>query len=183
MKYYNNFGLATDVLSQSARTYLIDYFEENKKYYEKNYNLFKTWAQQIDYEDPMQVEMLSRVQKAAETAMRIKLLPVKNANIVEYVEGSYANGHVDDPAYSSVSVITMINLSQDLIGGEAYFAKNKESLEYHKMIPGPLENGDSLMYGGSMYHGVEKILSGKRLVLITWFMEDHSDREVNEKTN
>ena len=183
MKYYNNLGWATDVLSQSARTYLIDYFEEYKKYREQTYNLFKTWQKHMDYEDPMQVEMVSRIQKATETAMRMKLLPATNGKLVEYVEGSSARGHVDAKAQSSMSVITMINLSQDLRGGEAYFAKDVTAMEYHKMIPGPLENGDSLMYGGSMFHGVEQIFSGKRLVLITWFMEDHSDREVNEKIN
>ena len=175
MKNYNNLGWATDVLSQSARTYLIDYFEENKKYYEKNYNLVKTWQKHLDYEDPMQVEMQDRVQKAAETAMRMKLLPAKNGVLVEYIEGGSARGHVDAKAQSSMSVITMINLSKDLRGGEAYFAKDEDTLEYHRMIPGPLENGDSLMYGGSMFHGVEEIFSGKRLVLVTWFMEDHSD--------
>ena len=34
MKYYNNLGWATDVLSQSARGYLVDFFEEYKEYRE-----------------------------------------------------------------------------------------------------------------------------------------------------
>jgi hypothetical protein len=169
---HNNLGWATDVLSQSARTYLIDYFEEDKTYHEKNYNLRKVWQNNIDYEDPIQAEMVDRVQLAAETTTRMKLSSCRNAFLCDYVEGSWAKGHTDNPDASDCSVITMIDLSQDLVGGEAYFAKTKQSLDYHKMIPGPLENGDSLMYGGEMYHGVEEVFSGRRLVLITWFKED-----------
>jgi len=171
MKYYNNLGWATDVLSQSARGYLVDFFEEHKKYREENYNLRKVWDKRIDYEDPIQVEMVDRVQLAAETTTRMKLLPCTSGKLVEYIKGSSAKGHLDDIRSSALSVITMIDLSKDLMGGEAYFARDKESLEYHKIIPGPLENGDSLMYGGEMYHGVEEVLSGRRLVLITWFKE------------
>jgi hypothetical protein len=172
MKGYNNLGFASDVLPQSARTYLIDYYEENKNIREKNYNLQNTWQALLDYSDDMQVEMQARVQLAAETVMRMKLLPCEIGKIVEYVKGSWAQGHNDQVVSSNCSVITMLDLSQDLIGGEAYFAKNKESMEYHKMVPGPLSNGDSLMYGGEMWHGVEEVISGRRLVLVTWFKED-----------
>ena len=171
MKEYNNLGWATDVLSQSARSYLIDYFEEGKVYKEENYNLRKVWQKSIDYEDPIQVEMVDRVQLAAETTTRMELLPCRNAFLCDYTEGSWAKGHTDDGSASDCSVITMIDLSKNLNGGEAYFTKTKESLDYHKMIPGPLENGDSLMYGGNMFHGVEEVFSGRRLVLITWFKE------------
>mgnify|MGYP000176747544 CR=1 FL=1 len=147
MKYYNNLGWASDVLSQSARGYLVDFFEEHKKYREENYNLRKVWDKRIDYEDPIQVEMVDRVQLAAETTTRMKLLPCRGGFLCDYVKGSWAQGHTDN------------------------IARDKESLEYHKIIPGPLENGDSLMYGGEMYHGVEEVLSGRRLVLITWFKE------------
>ena len=171
MKYYNNLGWASDVLSQSARGYLVDFFEEHKKYREENYNLRKVWDKRIDYEDPIQVEMVDRVQLAAETTTRMKLLPCRGGFLCDYVKGSWAQGHTDNIDQSNCSVITMIDLSKDLKGGESYFARDKESMEYHKMIPGPLENGDSLMYGGEMYHGVEEVLSGRRLVLITWFKE------------
>lgn len=182
MRLYNNLGFASDVLSQSARSYLIDYFEDNKYYREGNYNLIKTWQTHLDYSDDIQVDIVSLIQSDAEIVMRMKLLPCKNANLVEYVEGSYANGHVDQNTQSSLSVITMVDLSDDLKGGEAYFSKDVEST-YYKMIPGPIENGDSLMYGGSMFHGVDMVLSGRRLVLVTWFKEDYSDREIDEKTN
>ena len=172
MKEYNNLGWATDVLSQSARAYLIDFFEEHKSYHETNYNLRRVWQKNIDYEDPIQVEMVAMVQLAAETTMRIKLLPCMNSYLCDYVEGSWAKGHKDNADASDCSVITMIDLSKNLKGGEAYFTKTKESVDYHKMIPGPMEDGDSLMYGGSMYHGVEEVFSGRRLVLITWFKED-----------
>tara|TARA_R110001592_G_scaffold338566_1_gene625819 strand:- start:83 stop:604 length:522 start_codon:yes stop_codon:yes gene_type:complete len=172
MKNYNTLGFASDVLSKSARTYLIDFFEEGKRYIEKNYNLIRTWQVVTDNDDPMLVEMTAKVQKAAETVMRRKLLPCKNGKIVDYVKGSWAIGHTDSEEQSHCSVITMIDLSQDLIGGEAYFAKDKESMVCHKMIPGPLNNGDSLMYGGYLFHGVDEVFSGRRLVLITWFLED-----------
>ena len=87
MKSYNNLGWATDVLSQSARTYLIDYFEEDRRYLEQNHNLMKTTQRTTDYSDPMQVEIQARIQKAAETTMRMKLLPSTNGVLVEYVKG------------------------------------------------------------------------------------------------
>lgn len=183
MKEYNTLGFASDVLSQSARSYLIDFFEEGKMYVEKNIYLNKTWQLGTDQDDPMQVEMITKVQKAAETVMRMKLLPCTTVKLTEYVKGSFATGHFDVVDQSELSVVTMIDLSKDLMGGEAYFSKTRESLAYHKIIPGPLENGDSLMYSGGLFHGVEEVFSGRRLVLITWFLEDHSDREVNEKTN
>jgi len=172
MKGYNHLGLATDVLSQPARTYLIDFFEENKNVREKDYNLLNTWQALLDYSDHMQIEMMARVQLAAETTTRMKLLPCTSGKLVEYIKGSSAKGHLDDIRSSALSVITMIDLSKDLMGGEAYFARDAAAADYHKMIPGPLENGESLMYGGEMYHGVEEIFSGRRLVLITWFLED-----------
>ena len=180
MKSYNNLGWATDVLSQSARTYLIDYFEEDRRYLEQNHNLMKTTQRTTDYSDPMQVEIQARIQKAAETTMRMKLLPSTNGVLVEYVKGSYAMGHKDAEDQSALSVITMIDLSQDLMGGEAYFSKTEDGISdgmisdshYNKMIPGPMDNGDSLMYGSKMWHGVEEVISGRRLVLVTWFKED-----------
>ena len=172
MKHYNNLGWATDVLSQSARTYLIDYFEENKYVKEKDYNLRKFLTCGTDYEDPIQLEILSKVKLAAETTTRMKLLPCTVSKLADYVCGSFALGHKDDAKSSDLSVITMIDLSKDLRGGEAYFAKSVSTANYHKIIPGPLENGDSLMYGGEMFHGVEEVISGRRLVLITWFKED-----------
>ena len=172
MKYYNTLGFASDVLSKSARTYLIDFFEEGKRYIETNYNLMKTWQIETDNDDPMLVEMTAKVQKAAEAVMSKKLLPCKNGKIVDYVKGSWAKGHNDSIEQSHCSVITMIDLSQDLVGGEAYFAKDREWVDDHKMIPGPLNNGDCLMYGGNLFHGVDEVFSGRRLVLITWFLED-----------
>tara|TARA_B110000902_G_scaffold253079_1_gene315289 strand:+ start:1639 stop:2169 length:531 start_codon:yes stop_codon:yes gene_type:complete len=158
-----------NVLSQSDRTYLIDFFEKNKVYREKNYNLLRTWQVHVDNNDLIQKEMVTRIRIAAETAMEMKLLPCRNGNLVDYVIGSKANGHCDSVEESNCSVITMIDLSKDLVGGETYFELIEMGAKHHKVNPEPFGNGDIIMYDESMFHGVKQVLSGRRLVLVTWF--------------
>ena len=57
----------------------------------------------------------------------------------------------------------------DLVGGETYFELIEMGAKHHKVNPEPFGNGDIIMYDESMFHGVKQVLSGRRLVLVTWF--------------
>tara|TARA_Y100000389_G_scaffold92172_1_gene88760 strand:+ start:324 stop:857 length:534 start_codon:yes stop_codon:yes gene_type:complete len=165
-------AVTENVLSLSARKYAIDYFEENKKYLEVNYNVMKTWQAVVEnFEDDILLEMLNNIKSVCEKVTNRKY-KTNSAKFIDYVKDSYCKGHADNPEASHLSVIVMIDISDDLIGGEAYFAKDRAATTTHKMIAGPLSSGDCLMYGYNVHHGVEKVFSGRRLVLVLWLIEE-----------
>ncbi len=163
-------SMTENVLSLSARKYAIDYFEENKKYLEANYNVMKTWQAPVAPDDDLLLEMANNIKSVCETVTNRKY-KINSGKFINYVKDSYCKGHGDDIEASHLSVITMIDMSSDLLGGEAYFARDAQSEHTHKMIPGPLKSGDCLMYGHNVQHGVEKVFSGRRLVFVLWLLE------------
>lgn len=169
-KSHTFLGVSSEVLSLSARKYAIDYFEENKEYLEVNYNVMKTWQAPIAKDDDLLLEMANNIKSVCEKVTNRKY-KISSGKFINYVKDSYCKGHADNPEASHLSVIVMIDISDDLIGGEAYFGKDRESIATHKMVPGPISSGDCLMYGHNVYHGVEKIFSGRRLVFVLWLLE------------
>lgn len=108
-----------------------------------------------------------------------------------YETNSFARTHEDND--SGTTVVTLIESSTDLVGGEALIfdtygprarASHKEERRanyerehphaYNKnIIPRivQMEEGDSLIYGPDLTHGVTQVEQGTRLVLITWWKD------------
>tara|TARA_Y100000389_G_scaffold180684_1_gene195710 strand:+ start:321 stop:845 length:525 start_codon:yes stop_codon:yes gene_type:complete len=164
-------AMSHSVLNHAARRYAIEYFEDNKSYIEKNHNVMKTW-QCYAKDDDLISEMVNSVKVVGERVTNRKY-KISSSKFVDYVQGSYCKGHRDSVDQSNLSIITMIDMSSDLIGGEAYFSRDSTSSydQKFKMVPGPLYSGDSLLYGYNLFHGVDEIIRGRRLVLITWLLE------------
>lgn len=163
-------GVSSEVLSLPARKYIIEYFEDNKRYLEENYNVMKTWQCLVPPDDELLWEMAHKIMHHCSRVTNRKYT-INSGKFIDYVEGSYCKGHADNPDASHLSVIVMIDISDDLVGGEAYFARDRSSAQTHKMVPGPLSSGDCLMYGYNVHHGVEKVIRGRRLVGVLWLTE------------
>jgi len=107
-----------------------------------------------------------------------------------YYPGSFTRLHTDND--SGTTVVTLIESSDDLIGGETLImdtygprprAGHKEAKRHEQetgtppygsdIIPRvvPMERGESLVYGPDLNHGVAQVDQGTRLVLITWWKE------------
>jgi hypothetical protein len=156
-------------LSQSACKYLIDYFEDNKEYREVNYNVMKTW--QAEVRDELILDMTVEIIKPMIERTTNRKYKPGSAKLIDYVEGSWCKGHRDSLEQSHLSVITMIDISSDLKGGQAYFAKDERAENVWSMMPGPVYSGDTLIYSPNLFHGVYEVQQGRRLVLVTWFLE------------
>lgn len=109
---------------------------------------------------------------------------------LRYLPGSYTTPHRDDgdasTGFTSVTLIDEVNLK----GGESLLYERIEKPDFKKYfddnfkgpkqwewddpfrIPVVVQDykvGDTLIYNQNMKHGVAKVLSGERLVLIAWF--------------
>jgi len=160
-----------ETLSQSACKYLTDYFEDNKEYREVNHNVKKTWQTRLD-EDELGMEMVNDIIKPMAEITTNRKYKLGSSKLIDYIEGSWCKGHCDAITQSHLSVITMIDMSSNLKGGQAYFAKDRDAEGVWSIMPGPLYNGDTLMYSANLFHGVYEVQQGRRLVMVNWFIED-----------
>jgi|TARA_Y100001951_G_C11137969_1_gene181937 hypothetical protein len=81
---------------------------------------------------------------------------------LEYGKGSFAELHHDH--ISKLTTVTMLNKSEDLIGGEFIISDDNDSTS--SIID--LRVGETYFLDQTVKHGVAKIVKGTRLVLITW---------------
>ena len=88
---------------------------------------------------------------------------IKNHYVLVYREGSYCKIHQDDKK-SAKTIVTMLDRSEDLIGGECIF--------YDGVVPYvcDLQIGESVIYDQNMFHGVSMVQRGFRTVLVSWFL-------------
>lgn len=108
-----------------------------------------------------------------------------------YETNSFARTHEDNE--TGTTVVTLIESSTDLVGGEALIfdvygtrprASHKEATRanFEQESPGAyeksiiprivqMEQGESLIYGPELTHGVTQVEQGSRLVLITWWTD------------
>lgn len=162
-------GLKENLISQEAIDYLTKTFEENKVYVEKNWNLTKVWDYEPDknIDDQVILMTIDKIVEAGESVIGQKL-KWHAFKIVDYVEGSECYPHWDNPEASYLSCILMLDLSEDLEGGDPFFWRAKEQYIY----PKPLKSGDLLMYSQNLIHGVDKVQRGRRLVAICWLLQE-----------
>lgn len=109
---------------------------------------------------------------------------------VKYTEGSFTRLHSDNADAVGKTIVTLVDTHQ-LVGGETlmfdvyprqprpsdrYAKRTSEDNSYDKdIIPVvvPLEDGDSVIYNHEVRHGVCKIHSGYRIVLVSWYGNDN----------
>ena len=92
--------------------------------------------------------------------------------------------HTDNDDAVGLTIVTFLDKSDDLIGGEAlamlpYTKRERPSNKYRKgdapiderVIPKVINMnvGQSLVYDKSLMHGVGQVERGSRLVLISWY--------------
>jgi predicted 2-oxoglutarate/Fe(II)-dependent dioxygenase YbiX len=114
-----------------------------------------------------------------------------SAYFVEYGPESFTRIHTDDGANIDRTIVTLIQTSDNIEGGETlvwdtYKKKGRDNKGYVKRKEGsrrpigreiipvvvPLQDGESVIYDGRTTHGVAEVRKGKRLVLVNWYKKD-----------
>lgn len=109
-----------------------------------------------------------------------------------YTEGSFTMLHQDSPHRVTKTCITLVDKSDNLIGGDIILMgppkvikgkicapSDQEIIEKKEPVPllkdvksirvVPQEIGDSVWYPAQTKHGVSEVQQGHRLVLISWY--------------
>ena len=157
------------------------------------YNLFD--LDRVDLED-------SELDKYAFSRKLIKYSKKRRCigfYFLRYTQGSFTRMHSD--SNSEITIVTMID-ENTLVGGYSLAMQNYESRdrpadqgcarskheENHPpygqdIIPDvlPVKVGESLIYGPHLSHGVSKVYSGERLVLVSWYTDKDKEDEKEEK--
>ena len=142
------------------------------------YNLFDCYRYDIHDEVPEFVKTLKRYSGQS---------ILQGAYLLKYVPGSFCRMHQDHE--SKLTIVTLLD-SEDLVGGDAvvqtvyeqkdrpadhFCARPEAEIERPPYGQGiilevvPVKDGESLVYGNDLLHGVSKVEKGQRTVLITWF--------------
>lgn len=114
-------------------------------------------------------------------------LKIMGCYFVEYSEDSWTKMHTDDDGKVGLTIVTMIK-SQHLVGGETlvevpYTKVARPSNKYRKGdspamgVPCIIKtvnvaDGQSLVYGPKLKHGVAQVEMGTRLVLVNWYYKE-----------
>jgi len=109
------------------------------------------------------------------------------AYFVKYIEGGFARLHHDNGTFRTI--VTLVE-TKDLVGGETVFMdrykrrprpkthlakrheREKDNPPYGKeIVPkvARINDGESVIYGPDVKHGVTEVESGHRIVLVTWY--------------
>ena len=150
------------ILSVEEINYLKELYEKlPNTFYEQNVNLFNVYKAHVNITE---TEVWNNIQ------LKLSNFHGRNANTVNYFlmykNGSYTRIHKDNPITVEGSSITLIDRSDDLVGGDIIVGKDHSQ----KIIPQLI--GETVHYSASIDHGVTKVDKGERLVLITWFRKD-----------
>lgn len=111
----------------------------------------------------------------------------ENSYFLSYTRGSFTATHVDTDK-ANLTLITLIDKTDDLIGGDVIVIKPLPKRELRGEFRGkegtrarvgklivpevwPQEVGESLIYDGGTTHGVTRVKKGERIVLVTWLKE------------
>lgn len=97
-----------------------------------------------------------------------KSLNPSSSYILEYYENSFTCTHVDligDEETNSITTVTLLHKSNDLLGGEILITDKKEK----SIVILNQDIGEIISYSHRVPHGVSKVLKGTRRVLINWY--------------
>lgn len=178
------------ILNEEDRLELLDFYNTNRertKEYHQDYNLFHV------RELHGGITELSAVKKlldwTREDNPEHNLRPVAHY-FVEYGKGGFARIHHDNGTFRTI--VSIIE-TKDLVGGDTVFmtkyerrsrvashianrhSREKDKPPYNKdIVPkvARVNDGESLIYGADVRHGVTEVESGHRLVLVTWYCKE-----------
>ena len=103
---------------------------------------------------------------------------------LDYTKESFTRFHTDNDDAVGLTIVTFIDKSEDLIGGEALaqlpYTKRERPVNKYRKGEAPMNQrvipkvinmdvGQSLIYDKSLMHGVGQVERGNRLVLISWY--------------
>lgn len=103
---------------------------------------------------------------------------------LNYGPESFTKFHTDNDDAVGLTIVTFLQKSEDLVGGEPlvqlpYEKRSRPSTHYRKgdapigqrVIPKvvQMDVGQSLVYDKHLMHGVGQVEQGNRLVLISWY--------------
>ena len=103
---------------------------------------------------------------------------------LDYTEESFTKFHSDNDDAVGLTIVTFLDASDDLVGGQAmamlpYEKRGRPENKYRKgdapigerCIPKVIDMhvGQSLVYDKHLIHGVGQVERGNRLVLISWY--------------
>lgn len=120
---------------------------------------------------------------------------------LRYQEGSFCTLHTDSPQVVTQTSITLIDRSDDIVGGDILLRKQHftvgkgihtptdEEIKQGKVLPlkqpltkeikplmtVPQKVGETIWYMSNIQHGVSYISKGHRLVLISWYKQNENN--------
>lgn len=147
-----------NILSPQEIKYCNEYFEKSeKKYYDVWHNVVNVNKVEIDLSDAGMRHISNK--------LLFDNLRIRAFYMLEYYKDSFAQTHTDND--SNATSVTLIDTSQDLIGGNTILQDVIKEKKCILSLPSKL--GETFIYNGSIVHGVSKVLSGRRRVLIMWY--------------
>lgn len=181
--------LCTNILSEEAIQEAKDHFyshQDDVQQFHQDYNLFD--VERLDLKDSLGflqgLKDFSRLDKFT------------GSYILKYTAGSFARVHADNN--SAMTIVTQLETS-DLVGGLPIIRKpytydhrpahkiarrhkeeqlkppNGDPIVFDYILE--MEDGKSVVYDDSLYHGVSYVHSGHRIVLVTWFQREKEGEE------
>jgi len=149
------------VLTKEEIVYLADMYNTMpKQFYNKNYNLFNVFKSFVGQKQNEQWDTIQRKLLAFHGSHA----PVTNY-FLTYQKDSHARIHQDNPNTVLGTAITLIERSDDLVGGDIVVSESVNG----KQRTIPQQVGDTVYYSPATFHGVTKVTEGYRKVLVTWF--------------
>tara|TARA_R110000868_G_scaffold9000_3_gene45580 strand:+ start:11608 stop:12162 length:555 start_codon:yes stop_codon:yes gene_type:complete len=120
-------------------------------------------------------------------------LKLMGCYFVEYSPESWTKLHTDDDGKVGLTIVTMVD-TKHLVGGETLVAlpytKNARPADRYRKGESPagddlcvlstidVSDGQSMIYGPKLRHGVAQVRMGTRLVLVNWYFKDGYDATV-----
>lgn len=152
------------VLDSSDIEYLKELYQQlPSKYHPQDHNLYNIYKTNVGGTfDPR----WSTIQEKL-TSFHGEKTPMFNY-FLDYRLGSYARMHQDNPATVVATAVTLIEKSDDLIGGDTVIKVIDSNNQSTKRII-PQQVGRTIYYDAATDHGVSQVVNGNRKVLITWF--------------
>ena len=168
-----------NIITDEQRHQLLDvYHSLDPELAHQDYNLFD-----VDKRHPSQEQTqmdcfstLDEYAKEFEKSFRHYFL--------NYGPESFTKFHTDNDDAVGLTIVTFLQKSEDLVGGEPlvqlpYEKRSRPSTHYRKgdapigqrVIPKvvQMDVGQSLVYDKHLMHGVGQVEQGNRLVLISWY--------------
>ena len=147
-----------NILSPQEIKYCNEYFEKSdKEYYDVWHNVVNVNKVEIDLSD---IGMKHISNKLLFNNFRIRPF-----YMLEYLQDSFTQIHTDND--SNATSVTLFDASEDLVGGNIILLDSIKEKRCILSLSSKL--GETFIYNGSIIHGVSKILSGRRRVMIMWY--------------